>query len=319
MRCLLTGSSGHLGSYLTRLLLARGHEVMALTRPQSVLWRLDGTVQGVELDASVLHRVRFVCAAPAQWASCADEVRSFAPHVAFHLGWAGVTADARNENLQMTENIAQSLAFFRLANAAGCRTLVGIGSQAEYGPQNRALTEDMPAQPATAYGAAKLSTGKMLEALAATANVRFVWLRLLATYGPKDDLRHLVPSVTLQLLAKKKPSLTAGEQLWDYLYVEDADEAVLSAAECPTAQGVYNLGSGEAVAVRCIVERIRDLIDPVLPLGLGELPYRNDQLMLLKADITKLRTTTGWTPKTSLEQGLAQTVAWYRRTGGRFG
>jgi nucleoside-diphosphate-sugar epimerase len=218
----------------------------------------------------------------------------------------------------MTENVAQTLSLFRLTHATGCRTWIGIGSQAEYGPQARSLSEDMPTLPVTCYGAAKLCVGNMLATLCEVAGVRFVWLRLLATYGPKDDVRHLIPSVTLQLLARQRPALTRGEQSWDYLYVEDAADAVLVAAECERAQGVYNLGSGEAVAVRSIVEKLRDLIDPSLPLGLGELPYREDQLMLLQADISKLHAATGWMPRTSLDDGLERTVAWHRLSGGRF-
>ena len=306
MRCLITGASGHLGSFLTRLLLTRGHKVLALARPPSDFWRLD----------DVLRDIHVLRAEPAEWASCRGEVIRFAPETVFHLGWAGVTANARNDQALMTENVAQSLALFRLTEASGCRTWVGIGSQAEYGPQARPLTEDMPTRPVTAYGAAKLRVGTTLGTSCERAGMRLVWVRLLATYGPKDDARHLIPSVTLQLLARRRPALTRGEQRWDYLYVADAAEALLAVAECERAAGVYNLGSGEAVAVRRIVEKLRDLIDPSLPLGLGELPYREDQLMLLQADIGKLRAATGWTPTTALDDGLGKTAEWYRRNGG---
>jgi nucleoside-diphosphate-sugar epimerase len=144
------------------------------------------------------------------------------------------------------------------------------------------------------------------------AGIRYVWLRLLATYGPKDDINHLIPQVILKLLAHEKPSLTLGEQRWDYLYVEDAAEAMCQVAVNPQAQGVFNLGSGEAYTIRSIVERIRDMIDPSLPLDFGETPYRYDQVMHLQANIAKLKKATGWEPKTSLDRGLEQAIEWYR-------
>ena len=118
------------------------------------------------------------------------------------------------------------------------------------------------------------------------------------------------------MLHDQRPSLTLGEQLWDYLYVRDAAEAVYRLGTTPTAEGVFNLGSGQVHTIRHIVERIRDMIDPGLPLGFGEVPYRPDQVMHLQADIAKLTAATGWTPRTSLEDGLAATVQWHRLHGG---
>jgi nucleoside-diphosphate-sugar epimerase len=75
---------------------------------------------------------------------------------------------------------------------------------------------------------------------------------------------------------------------------------------------VFNLGSGQAHRLRDIVIKIRDLINPALPLGFGEVAYRLDQVMHLEADITALTQATGWIPKMHLDQGLRLTVDWYR-------
>ena len=117
-----------------------------------------------------------------------------------------------------------------------------------------------------------------------------------------------------KVLARDKPSLTPGEQCWDYLYVEDAAEALYQLALNPGAEGLFILGSGEAPSVRTIAECIRDMINPKSPLGFGEVPYRSDQVMRLQADISRLRREIDWQPRTSLETGLRQTVEWYRAT-----
>jgi nucleoside-diphosphate-sugar epimerase len=73
------------------------------------------------------------------------------------------------------------------------------------------------------------------------------------------------------------------------------------------------MGSGQARTIRAVFEKVRDLIDPNLPLGFGEIAFRPDQVMHLEADISRLAAAAQWQPATSLEDGLRQTVEWHRR------
>jgi nucleoside-diphosphate-sugar epimerase len=106
------------------------------------------------------------------------------------------------------------------------------------------------------------------------------------------------------------PKLTAGEQLWDYLHVSDAARAFVAVAQ-HRAEGVFNLGSGEAPSLRSTIEHIRDLVSPGAALGFGQVPYRNDQVMRLQAVNSKLRQCTDWQPMVSLNDGLQETVTWF--------
>jgi len=302
MRCLVTGASGHLGSYLTRLLLSRGHDVIVFVRTQSDLWRISDVLSQTKLIRGDLSDIDSVRA----------DIMLAAPETVFHLAWYGVTSEYRNDPNQINYNLLGSLRLLQAAQRSGCNCWVGMGSQAEYGPYSVVLREDLPTWPRTAYGVTKLCVGLLSRQLCEMAGVRYIWIRLLASYGPKDDVRHLIPTVIMKLLAGEKPALTLGKQRWDYLYVEDAAEAIYQAALNPQAQGVFNLGSGEAYTIRSIVERTRDIIDPQLKLGFGEVPYRPDQIMHLQADISKLQSATGWKPKIGIDDGLRRTVEWYR-------
>lgn len=303
MRCLITGASGHLGSFLTRRLLAAGAHVAVLARPQSDLWRLAGVLDQVELVRADMSDVD----------GLAKAFTAMKPEIVFHLAWHGVSSGYRNDLQQVTRNVADSLAVVEHAHLAGCSCWVGVGSQAEYGRHEGILTEEVPPRPVTAYGVAKLCVGLLAQQAGILTGMRSIWLRLLASYGPADDERRLIPTTIRQLLARQVPALTSGDQRWDYLYVEDAAEVLYRVAVTRTAEGVYNLGSGEAYTIREIVERVRDLIDPSLSLGFNALPPRPDQAMHVQADISRLRVVTGWTPETGLDEGLRRTVDWYCR------
>ena len=301
MRVFLTGAAGFVGSNLLRQLLDAGDcEVAALVLPQFDLWRI----------AELLPRVRLVEGDLEAPAALEKTIADFAPDTVIHLAWKGVINNDRNDPSQ-TDNIAPSLALVKMAQRIGVKNWLGLGSQAEYGPQPRAVDETTPTAPTTLYGAAKLRVCVAAQRLCEIYGLRFGWLRLFSSYGPGDHPNWMIPYLIEKLLNGERPSLTAGGQLWDYIYVADAAEAIAAVARTPGASGVFNLGSGRAESLRKIVENIRDRIDPRLPLGFGEIPYRPDQVMRLEADISRLRAATGWAPRTPLSTGLARTIEWH--------
>jgi nucleoside-diphosphate-sugar epimerase len=99
--------------------------------------------------------------------------------------------------------------------------------------------------------------------------------------------------------------------VWDYLYVGDAVDA-LSRIATTGATGIFNLASGKTVQIGALAKWIRDMIDPQLPLGIGEVPYLPDQVMHLEADISRLRAAIGWRAEMTLEEGLRQTVEGFK-------
>jgi UDP-glucose 4-epimerase len=289
VRCLVTGASGHLGAHLTRLLLNRGHSVVALIRPEGNPWRLDEVLDRV-------HLIRTV-----------EEIPGDGCESIFHLAWSGITAQTRNLSANIVANVSNSLQLFQIAHAAGCKCWIGMGSQAEYGPQECVLNENLNPQPDSAYGVTKLYLGRLLDILCREAGIRFVWLRLTATYGPMDNSDHLIPSVIDALLSGISPTLrTSGAQRWDYLYVDDAVEAIYQSSIKSEARGTFNLAAGKASSVRSIVERIRDMIDPGLPITFGEQSNHS-----LRAVSTKLQNAIGWQPQTGLDTGLRKTLKWH--------
>ena len=214
---------------------------------------------------------------------------------------------ARAEDIQF-DNIKTSLTILDAAIAAGVRKFVGIGSQAEYGRYDRRITEDDLPQPTMLYGAAKLSAYHLTRQRARDAGMAFAWLRLFSVYGPSDNQHWLIPSVAASLMRGIAPECTLGVQAWDYLHIDDVAAGTLAAAITPGALGVFNLSSGAPITVRAVIEKVRDLAAPGLPLSFGAIPYGPDQIMHLEGDNNRLKTATGWAPAVQIADGLAHMI-----------
>lgn len=304
MRIFMTGSSGFLGRPVASLLLASGHAVAALARPGRDGAGVAEPAGGITPIVGTLDEA----------ANLRAPLADFAPDTVIHMGWSDVSGAGRNSpdqmrNAVMTANLAQ------LAADLGVRTFIGIGSQAEYGVMDKAVDEAEPTRPVTLYGVAKLAAGLATQRICAGADMRWAWLRLFCAYGPRDHPTSLISTLGRRLMAGERPALTACEQRWDFLQVDDAAEAVIAAAMAPSAAGTFNLGSGVAPPLRETVELLRDLIDPALPLGFGQLPYGPYQTMHLQADIRRLSDATGWRPRIELPEGLSSTLRWQSTQG----
>jgi UDP-glucose 4-epimerase len=306
VRVLLTGATGFVGSHvLARLLRDGEHSVAVLLRAGRERWRIE----------ELLGRIHIIEGDLAQAAELTEPVGRFGPEAVLHLAW-GHVADRERSPLLQVDNVRHTVELVKLAHAAGARHFLGVGSQAEYGPCPHRIDERQPTRPLTLYGTAKLCAGLLAQQMCEHLGLRFAWLRLFSAYGPMDFPTCLIPSVGRALLSGERPVTTRGEQLWDYLYVADAAEAIHGVLKEPSASGIFNLGSGRVQTIRSVIERLRDLIRPGAELGLGELAYRPDQLMHLEADIDRLRRSIGWDAVTDLDTGLSHTVAWLRRVPG---
>lgn len=299
MRAFLTGATGFLGSYVAQDLIDHGHQVSVLLRPDSHAWRLKEILPRLNVILGSLDHLEQV--RPALGQANAECV--------FHLAWEGVGNADRNNPTQ-ARNISRTLELAALTAKLDARCFIGAGSQAEYGPHVRAIWETDKTRPTTLYGKAKLAAGDMTAQLLQGDGVRFAWLRVFSTYGPKDAEHWLIPSLIRTLRGGRPMALTACEQSWGFLYATDAASAFRLVAEDQGASGIYNVGSLDAPPLRDTVNILRDLVDPAAELGFGELPYRPDQVMVLQANVDRLLAL-GWRPQVPLPLGLRSTVEWY--------
>lgn len=300
-RVVITGPTGAIGIAMIRECIRQGREVVAICHKNSGRISYIPTsplVTIVECDLQNLKELQADTVGPCDFF--------------FHLAWAGTTGAARNDMQLQTKNIQYTLDAVELAVRLGCSVFVGAGSQAEYGLTNTKLTPDTPVKPETGYGMAKLCAGQMSRHLCKERNIRHIWMRILSIYGPYDGPNSMLSITINKLLKDERPVFTKGEQIWDYLYSEDAAKAMLLAAEKGKDGAVYCLGSGMGRQLREYIEIVRNLTNKDIKLQFGEVPYAKRQLMYLCADISSLTKDTGFLPCTEFEDGIEKTISWHR-------
>jgi len=202
--------------------------------------------------------------------------------------------------------LAQALA------KAGCSRFVGAGTCAEYDWDYGYLSENLtPLRPRSLYGICKNATREILEAFCAQAGMGFAWTRFFLLYGPMEAKERLIPYVVLTLLKGGVARCTQAEQLRDFLHVEDAASAMWAVAKSDLS-GPVNIGSGQAIRVRTLLEIVAQHLQREDNLALGALPTDPQEPPFLLADVRRLASAVGWKPSLTLKEGVARTCEWWR-------
>lgn len=298
-KVIVTGPTGAIGVALIHKLIANHVKVYAICRKNSSRkcnLPSHPLIEIVDCDLSELNHLVEQISSPCD--------------VFYHLGWAATIGTGRNDTSLQLRNIQYTLDAVDAAHALGCKRFVGAGSQAEYGRVEGKISASTPTFPENGYGIAKLCAGQMSRIRCEQLGMEHIWTRVLSIYGPCDGANTMISSTIQQLLAGEKPALTAGLQEWDYLYSKDAGLAFYLLGNAGQSGKVYCIGSGQATELKNYIYILRDVIDPNLPLGLGEIPYSPLQVMHLEADISDLQQDTGFMPRYSFEKGIQETIEW---------
>jgi nucleoside-diphosphate-sugar epimerase len=252
--------------------------------------------------------------APRAAAALVEAVR---PTHLIHLAWVvtpgAVWASPENERwVDASKRLL--LAFAR----CGGRRAVLAGSCAEYDWRTGGLCHELetPARPHTVYGRAKLGLCRWAGEFGRARGVAVAWARLFFLYGPGEHPARVVPSVARALLADEPAPCTAGTQQRDFLHCDDAAGALIELARGGLT-GPVNVGSGEAVSVRTVVERVAECCGRPELVRFGARPMGEGEPERLVADVGRLRDELGWRPRVELSEGLRRAVEWWRAERGR--
>ena len=258
MKIAVTGASGFIGRHVLAQLAHHPVEVIAATRDAAKLVCADKNFHVVELDIANPR--------------ADDYERLHRPDVLIHLAWAGLPEYKSLHHFE-TELPRQYL-FLKGLVHAGLPALLVAGTCFEYGMQSGLLSEEMTPLPCTAYGYAKAALHRQLEFLRGKHSFALTWARLFYLYGEGQSKSSLLPQLQESIAQSQTTfNMSGGEQLRDYLPVDEVASILVELALRKEDLGVVNVCSGVPVSICNLVERWLKANGWTIGLNLGYYDY----------------------------------------------
>lgn len=302
MNVLVTGGAGFIGSHVVDALVGRGDRVLVIDDLSTGAREyLNEAAEFRELDI----RTPEAAATVLQWR---PDV------VCHHAAQMSVSRSVREPLFDASVNLVGSLNLLEAARQVDARFLLASTGGALYGDADVLPTpETYPARPVSPYGVAKLSFEQYLYCYGVQHGLRYVALRYANVYGPRQNPHGeagVVAIFCLKLLADQQPVINGdGRYTRDYVHVADVVRANLLALDADVT-GHFNVGTGRQVDVNQVFHLITERIRISVPEVHGPPRPGDQRTSALEASLIAEKL--GWRPQITLEEGLEDTVAWFR-------
>ena len=295
---IITGGTSFIGAGLVDRLLRDGVECYAIVRPESK------NFSALPAESSRLHLIRGNASIPEEWKKQVPACDAF-----FHFAWHGVGAVGRADPDIQKRNVEMALDCLRASAEVGCKRFVFAGSQAEYGICDDMITEQTPCNPVIEYGKGKLEVLRRAKELSRKLGVEYAHLRIFSVYGPGDHAWTLVSKCLDVFSESGEVELSPCTQKWNFLYLEDAAEAIERFGDCPLSGNdpVYNVAGEETRPLKEYVEMMREACGGGSP-RYGKLENAAEAPHGIWPDIHRMLEVTGWRMRTDFAAGIRKTL-----------
>jgi NAD dependent epimerase/dehydratase len=310
----VTGAEGFIGSHLVEALVRRGYRVKAM-----VLYNMFSSRGWLDtLPGDVTDQVDVVFGDVRDPATVRDLVEGAA--VIYHLAAIGSVPYSYSAPRSFIDtNTIGTMHVLEAARACRTPRLVHTSTSETYGTARTVpISESHPLQAQSPYAASKVAADKLAESYHLSFGLPVVTLRPFNTFGPRQSTRAVIPQIITQLASgSRQLMLGALDPTRDFSYVLDTAEAFITLGEAPASAVIgelFNCGPGDDIAIGKLAEDIVRLMGTEA--DIVEDPQRlrpkDSEVMRLVCDATKLRERTGWQPRYTRDEGLLETIAWYR-------
>lgn len=199
-----------------------------------------------------------------------------------------------------------------LAKRLECKKMIAAGTVAEYAYCERIMDFSQKQTPNDIYGAMKVSVYNILNVLSRKIGVNFIWTVLPSTFGEGRNNDNIITYTITKLLKNEKPLYGDLEQLWDFLYVREVARALWLIGDRGNGDKIYGIGSGQYRQLKDYIFTIRDIINPDMELGIGELPQMSHKAYSSCVGIYDLMKDTNFQVEIGFEQGIRNTIMYYK-------
>ena len=310
-RVLVTGAGGFIGSHLLEHLVGAGAQVRALVHYTA---RNDwGNLELVPDDVRDEVEVLLGDIQDPFGVASATADREIVFHLAALIGipYSYVSpASYVNVNISGTLNVLEA------ARRHGIERVVHTSTSETYGTARYTpIDEAHPLQGQSPYSATKIGADKLAESYARSFGTPVVTLRPFNTYGPRQSLRAVIPTIVAQALGGETVRLGSLTPVRDFTFATDTARAFAAAGTTPEAAGrTLNAGTGKGITIGELAALILEIMGADVPIEEDAARVRpdNSEVFELLADASELRALTGWAPEVPLREGLERTVAFVR-------
>jgi UDP-glucose 4-epimerase len=294
---LVTGGSGFIGSHVVDRLLGEGAGAVIV---------FDNRIREENLSGALgTGRVRAVEGDVADAASIGDAVEGVAG--IFHLAVLPLAPCSEDPRRCVEVNVDGTFNVLEAAREGGVRKLVFSSASSVYGDTNETMDESHPLGARTMYGASKIAGEYFVRAYRDLCGLDYVILRYMNVYGPRQE-GGLVINVLRRIQSGERPTIIGnGSQSFDFVHVADVAAANVRAMASDLCEGIFNIGGGNEVTVRQIVDRLLDATGSDL-----QPEVRADEVVPMTRRVGRsdaAMEALGWRPAYDLERGIADVVA----------
>jgi UDP-glucose 4-epimerase len=310
----VTGAEGFIGSHLVEALVAAGHRVRAMAQYNS--FSSYGWLENLAPD--VLDSVEVVLGDVRDPGSVHELVAG--TEAVYHLAaLIAIPYSYRAPHSYVDTNVTGTLNVLEAVRHLEIPRMVHTSTSETYGTARTVpITEDHPINTQSPYAASKAGGDRLADSYHASFGTPVVTLRPFNTFGPRQSMRAVIPTVIGQVAAGER-IITLGDlrPTRDFTYVKDTAAAFLAVGTAPAEAVVgrtFNAGTGGEISVGELVGLIGKLMGVELDVteDVQRIRPANSEVMRLVCDASRLRAATGWAPAHSLEQGLEQTIGFFR-------
>lgn len=301
-KILISGATGFIGANLTRKLIKEDCEVHILNRKNSNLWRVKDIISKIhthEVDLEEKEKLSKL-------------LKKIQPKIIFHLAnlglYGGVDSpidEAIKINLIGTSNLLES------ASLINYECFVNTGSSSEYGQKIRPMKETDLCQPTSNYAISKLAATLYAKSYALSNKRPVLTLRLFSPFGPYDHSSRFIAQTIIKLLKGESIYIKNKDATRDYIYIEDVVNAFIKAIKnSKNLSGeILNIGSGKQSSIKDVLELLARETQPK-----SQIKFEKSikDKTIWQADIRKAKEKLGWYPTKTLDQGLKETVKWFK-------
>ena len=327
MRVIVTGATSFIGRAVTKELLAGGHHVFAVVRPDSPgLPQLEMLAPEAEGKSGrkgecltflpfALKDIRKLESCPALVPSSALKSHSAPKGMAelwLHLGWEGAGSANRQDPHVQARNIGYALDSLHTAARLGCARVLFCGSQAEYGIVDGIMGEEILCHPVSEYGKDKLEVCRRAGEDAKALGIDYIHARIFSVYGPGDHPWSLVSTCLDTFLKGGRMELGACTQQWNFLHVRDAARALTGLLLAKVPAGVYNVAGEDTRPLKSYIEQMHRLCGEKGTYEYGKRPPNAEGVVSLVPDIRKLKEAAGFAQEISFEDGIREMIGLYK-------